>query len=49
MGLWLERAGFKPDSRVQVRLVAPGILELRSDDLPLKETVSKSVSAAPEK
>ena len=31
MGRWLEQAGFKPDTRVQVRCVAPGVIELRSD------------------
>ena len=34
MGRWLERAGFKPDTRVRVRCVAPGVIELRSGDLP---------------
>jgi hypothetical protein len=29
MGRWLERAGFRPGSRVLVTCVAPGILELR--------------------
>ena len=32
MGRWLERAGFKPDTRVTVRCLAPGIIELRSGD-----------------
>jgi hypothetical protein len=32
MGRWLERAGFKPNSRVHVTCVAPGIIELRSGD-----------------
>lgn len=30
MGQWLDKAGFKPGSRVQVVCVAPGVLELRS-------------------
>ena len=30
MGRWLERAGFKPGSRVYVTCVAPGVIELRS-------------------
>ena len=30
MGRWLERAGFKPGSRVHVTCVAPGVIELRS-------------------
>lgn len=33
-GRWLERAGFKPDTRVHVRCVAPGVIELRSGDMP---------------
>ena len=32
MGRWLERAGFKPGSQVQVICVAPGVIELRSPD-----------------
>jgi hypothetical protein len=32
MGRWLERAGFRPDTRVTVRCLAPGIIELRSGD-----------------
>lgn len=28
MGKWLERAGFKPGSRVHVKCVAPGFMEL---------------------
>ncbi len=34
MGRWLERAGFKPDSRVSVRCIAPGVIELRADENP---------------
>jgi hypothetical protein len=34
MGRWLERAGFKPDTRVHVRCVAPGVIELRAGDMP---------------
>ena len=30
MGRWLERAGFMPGSRVHVKCVAPGIIELRT-------------------
>jgi hypothetical protein len=33
IGRWLERAGFKPGSRVHVTLVAPGVIELRSPDI----------------
>jgi hypothetical protein len=32
MGRWLERAGFSPGSRVYVKCVAPGVIELRSPD-----------------
>ena len=32
MGRWLERAGFRPGTRVQVTSVAPGVIELRSPD-----------------
>ena len=32
IGRWLERAGFKPGSRVVVTRVAPGVLELRSTE-----------------
>ncbi len=31
-GNWLERAGFKPGHRVNVKCVAPGVIELRSGD-----------------
>jgi hypothetical protein len=34
-GNWLERAGFKPGHRVSVKSVAPGILELRTQDAVL--------------
>lgn len=29
-GKWLERAGFPPGEHVQVSLVAPGVMQLRS-------------------
>jgi len=32
MGRWLERAGFRPGTRVRVTCVAPGVIELRSPD-----------------
>ena len=34
IGRWLEQAGFKPGGQVQVICVAPGLLELRSADVP---------------
>jgi hypothetical protein len=37
MGRWLERAGFRPDTRVTVRCIAPGVIELRSADWPVDE------------
>lgn len=43
MGRWLERAGFKPGSHVHVTCVAPGVIELRSQDtLVLNETKPES-------
>ena len=35
-GYWLEQAGFKPGSHVSVKSIAPGIIELRSDDVTLQ-------------
>ena len=35
-GCWLERAGFKPGSHVSVKSIAPGVIELRSDDVTLE-------------
>jgi hypothetical protein len=32
MGRWLDKAGFKPGSRVQITHIAAGVIELRSDD-----------------
>lgn len=38
MGRWLERAGFRPDTRVQVTCITHGVIELRSPDgLALQE------------
>ena len=31
MGHWLERAGFKPGTRVSVRCLGSGVIELRSE------------------
>jgi hypothetical protein len=33
MGRWLERAGFKPGNRVQVRCIELGVIELRASDI----------------
>lgn len=37
MGHWLERAGFKPGTRVSVRCVGSGVIELRSESSNLNE------------
>jgi hypothetical protein len=29
-GIWLERAGFKPGGRVNLKCVAPGIIEMHA-------------------
>jgi len=43
MGRRLERAGFRPGNHVHVTCVAPGVIELRSDDsLMLNETKQSS-------
>jgi hypothetical protein len=31
MGHWLERAGFKPGTRVSVKCLGSGVIELRSE------------------
>jgi hypothetical protein len=36
MGRWLEQAGFKPGTHVIVKSLAPGIIELRSDDVTVE-------------
>ena len=44
-GNWLERAGFRPGSRVTVVPISPGVIELRSENpdvLLLKETGNPS-------
>ncbi len=33
VGCWLERAGFRPGTRVWVRRLAPGVIELRPPDV----------------
>ena len=33
MGHWLERAGFSPGNHVHVICIAPGVMELRSQDV----------------
>jgi hypothetical protein len=34
MGRWLEKAGFKPGGHVHIICTGPGVLELRSTDVP---------------
>lgn len=43
-GGWLERAGFKPGSRVSVTCLAHGVIELRAKDVGglLNETINSS-------
>jgi hypothetical protein len=37
MGRWLERAGFKPGTRVAVRCLSSGVIELRSETCGMSE------------
>jgi len=37
-GNWLERAGFRPGGRVKVTSVTVGVMELRSEDVSLRQT-----------
>lgn len=37
-GQWLERAGFKPGHRVEVRLDGPGLMTLRFLEVPQPAT-----------
>lgn len=36
-GHWLERAGFKPGTRVAVRCLGSGVIELRSESCRMNE------------
>lgn len=48
-GYWLNQAGFPPGSHVSVTCIAPGVIELRSDDSaytknsPLRQKVLSSM------
>ena len=42
-GRWLERAGFKPGDHVHVTCVAPGVIELRADDLQTQTVLGTKV------
>lgn len=48
MGRWLDRAGFKPGSRVQVTCVAPGVIELRAPDPTAANTAAQRPIEQPE-
>jgi hypothetical protein len=43
MGRWLERAGFKPGSHVQVTCLGPGIIELRCPDYSPKGEIGRPI------
>jgi hypothetical protein len=45
-GHWLERAGFKPGTHVQVICVAPGVIELRSGSSQSSFHSPESLSSA---
>jgi hypothetical protein len=47
-GHWLERAGFRPGSRVYVTCVAPGVIELRSGDAVVANGMEVPSSEQPE-
>jgi hypothetical protein len=40
LGRWLEKAGFRPGSHVHILCLAPGVIELRSSDLPIPDDVA---------
>lgn len=42
MGQWLERAGFKPGTRVSVRCLGSGVIELRSESCNMNESMQAS-------
>ena len=39
MGQWLQRAGFTPGNRVKVTCIAPGIIELRTPQQVVIESI----------
>ena len=49
IGRWLERAGFRPGSRVHVTCVAPGFIELRSSDPEAVGVTTQSISEEPKR
>ena len=42
MGQWLERAGFKPGTRVSVRCLGSGVIELHSETSKINEPMQAS-------
>jgi hypothetical protein len=40
LGRWLEKAGFRPGTHVHILCLAPGVIELRSSDLPIPDDVA---------
>ena len=47
-GKWLEQAGFKPGTHVNVKSLGHGVIELRSDDRPLRKHETYARSCCPE-
>lgn len=47
MGCWLERAGFKPGTRVSVTCLGAGVIELRSDGAAGTDGVRQATSDEP--
>jgi hypothetical protein len=46
-GSWLEQAGFKSGSHVRVKSIAPGVIELRSNDAALIQNETSRQIALP--
>jgi hypothetical protein len=47
IGRWLEKAGFKPDTHVNVRCLSPGIIELRSESTNSQQLSPKGPNQTP--
>ena len=43
-GLWLRQIGFQPGGRVEVRMIAPGVLELKACEKPENRPLNHSGS-----
>jgi hypothetical protein len=48
MGYWLERAGFKPGTRVCVTCLGSGVIELRSDGASGTDGARQAASDEPD-